>query len=316
MHEYYHNIRMKHFLAIFIITLTLVPFAYAQDLNGDPNKTESTKSFVTPNSFSFESEKTLENNPVVNDKNQKVFSTSEPDVTIIEDKYAGQYFTPSVQNLSKLYWNKNTLDLKNDIAVDNFLRINECELYTDFYNDDFEWTRVRNAAREMLSANKDSFPDKFKFLLPVELGRYDLEKKGFPLENNTAFVDLRRVEMGGGDNSEDICGAKHSIDFYPRNIVLALSSPFSFDFLPVDEHIAQAFLIRRKYDEFKVSNSLRLQGFDRIAYARLRVHLTSYQGQARGKENNILAVMFGRIEGIDFFEDPYETKLLKSIDFE
>ncbi len=307
---------MKHFLIVFAFSIIFTSLASAQDLDGSANGVEPSKSFITPNSFSFESDTETIESKTNDTSNQNRFSTDEPDVTIIEDKYAGQYFTPSVQNLSKLYWNKNTLDLNNDIAVDNFLKINECNLYTDFYNDDFEWTRIRDAARKMLSTSKSSFPDKFKFLLPVELGRYDLEKKGFPLENDTAFIDLRRVEMGGGDNSEDICGSKYTIDFYPRNIVLALSSPFSFDFLPVDEHIAQAFLIRRKYDDFKVDNALRLQGFDRIAYARLRVHLTSYQGQARGKENTMLAVMFGKIEGIDFFEDPYETKLLKSIDFE
>ncbi len=307
---------MKHFLALFILTLTFSPLSYAQNTDSESASEEPAKSFITPNSFSFDSDNNNDQNQGVNIKNQKILSTDEPDVTIIEDKYAGQYFTPSVQNLSKLYWKKNTLDLNNDIAVDNFLKINECTLYNDFFNDDFEWTRVRDAARKMLLNSKDSFPDRFKFLLPVELGRYDLEEKGFPLENDTAFIDLRRVEMGGGDNSEEICGVNHAIDFYPRNIVLALSSPFSFDFLPVDEHVAQAFLIRRKYEDFKVSNALRLQGFDRIAYARLRVHLTSYQGQARGKDNTVLAVMFGRIEGIDFFEDPYETKLLKSIDFE
>ena len=307
-----HNIKMRYLLLLSTIFIGFSSFAYAQD-NSTSNLQED-NSFITPNSFSFETEKQL--NEDLREEEKSTFSTNEPDVTVLVDEHANEYYSPSVQNLSKMYWKKKTLDLKNDVAIDNFLRINECNLYEDFFTDDFEWDRIRNAARRMLEANQDSFPERFKFLLPVELGRYDSERKGFPLENNTAFIDLRRVEMGGGDNSGTICGVKHTIDFYPRNIVLALSNPFNFEFLPVDEHVAQAFLIRRKYDDFKVDNALRLQGFDRIAYARLRVYLSSYQGQARGKDNTTLAVMFGKIEGIDFFEDPYETKLLKSIDFD
>jgi len=305
MLKYNHNNHMKYILTILFIASCL----FSADTYA-----EEKKSFKTPNSFQFDSESFGDDKPK-EEKIPQMFVTNEPEVTVVEDKYAGKYLTPSVANLSKLYWKKNTLDVNNDIAIDNFLLINECKLYTDYYTDDFEWKRIRNAARQMLENNKSSFSDRFKFMLPVELGRYDAERKGFPLENNTSFIDLRRVEMGGGDNSDEICGEKMNIDFYPRNIVLALSKPFNFDFLPVDEHVAQAFLIRRKYDDFKVNNSLRLRGFDRIAYARLRIKLSSYQGAAKGKDNSTLAVMFGEIEGIDFFEDPYEQKLLKSVNF-
>jgi hypothetical protein len=121
--------------------------------------------------------------------------------------------------------------------------------------------------------------------------------------------------MGGGDNFQKICGKAQDIDFYPRNIVLALSTPFNFNFIEMDEHIAQAFIIRRKYEKINVPSQIRLKDYSRPVYARLRVHLTSYQGKAKSRDNRDLAVMFGQIDGIDFFEDPYEEKLLKSIDF-
>lgn len=311
MRKYAHNINMfyKTVLLLFLMTFFSVS-AYAQQ------GLSETQGFSTPNTFEF-SEESFETAPQVNDSVSKdSFISDEPEVTVVEDRYAGQYLEPTVQNLSRLYWKKNTLDINNEKAIDNFLMINECDIYNEYYTDDFEWTRIRNAAQRMLMENKSEFPDKFKFLLPVDLGRYDLERKGFPLASDTGFIDLRRVEMGGGKNSYPICGKPTEIEFYPRNIVLALSNPFNFDFIPVDEHIAQAFIIRRKYEKFKMPNALRLKGFKRLAYARVRVHLTSYQGEARGRENNVLAVMFGKIDGIDIFEDAYETKLLKSIDFD
>ena len=313
--EYNHTKGMKMYsliLKLVFLTLVIIPSAYAQEAN---QEAQESPSFVTPNSVQF-GEDSFKVAPEARELQQdQIFVSDEPDITVIEDQYVGQYLVPSVENLSKLYWKKNTLDIENNEAVDNFLKINECEIYEEYYEDDFEWKRVRDAAKKMLNQNKADFPDKFKFILPVDLGRYDLEKKGFPLVSETAFVDLRRVEMGGGDNQKDICGTTLDIDYYPRNIVLALSNPFNFDFLQIDEHVAQAFIIRRKYEKAETGNELRLRHYKRPVFARLRVHLTSYQGQTRGRDNNSLAVMFGRIEGIDFFEDPYEKKLLKSVDF-
>ena len=311
MIKYAHNINMKYKIAISIIFITFFSVsAHSQEAPQEP------KSFVTPNSFEFSDESFKAAPEAIDNINVDTFISDEPEITVVEDKYAGQYLEPNVNNLSKLYWKKNTLDVNNSKAIDNFLMINECDIYKEYYTDDFEWTRIRNAAQRMLKSTKDTFPDRFKFLLPVELGRYDLDRQGFPLGNDTAFIDLRRIEMGGGENDYEICGKSNEIEFYPRNIVLALSNPFNFDFIPVDEHIAQAFIIRRKYEKFRIPNTLRLKGFKRLAYARVRVHLTSYQGEARGRENDVLAVMFGKIVGIDIFEDAYETKLLKSINFE
>ncbi|MEM6811884.1 MAG: DUF4852 domain-containing protein [Pseudomonadota bacterium] len=237
------------------------------------------------------------------------------DVTIIEDKYAGQHLSSSVSNLSKLYWSKGMLDITNDKAIDNFLLINECGLYESYYKDDFEWARIREAARDMLKNTKDTFTSKYKFLVPIDLGKYDLDERGFPLINNTAFSELRRVEVGGGENDKAICGAKHEIEGYPRNIVLILNKPFNLEFLPVDEHVAQAFLIRRKYSKFETTSHARYVDFERIAFARLRINITNFKGLARGKDHSTVAVMFGSVEGIDVFEDPYEKRLINTVDF-
>jgi hypothetical protein len=243
------------------------------------------------------------------------FVSDEPEVTIIKDPYVGKYLHPSVQNLSKLYWRMGILKTENDTAVDNYLLINECDIYEKFFKDDFEWSRIRDAAAQMLDENKEAFSRHFKIVIPVDLGRYDMERGGFPLDSKTEFKDLRRVEVGGADNNDRLCGKDFAIEHYPRNMVLILSKPFNFDFLELDEHVAQAFIIRRKYDDVKIPLTMRYRDFDRIVFARLRVELTNYRGSAKGSDNLPLAIMFGNIKGIDFFEDPYEKRALKIIDF-
>jgi len=237
------------------------------------------------------------------------------DVTIIEDKHKDSFAHPTLENISKLYWKKNALDVENNDAIDNFLLINECDIYEKFYTDDFEWIRVREAARELIKKNKEEFPHKFKVTVPIDLGRYDQMRKGFPLINKTAFKDLRRVEIGGNSYSESICGNNGVIEHYPRNLILILNKPFTFDFVGLDEHIAQAYIIRQKYEQTLRPRELKNKEYDRLAYARIRITFSEYQGETKGRDNFPLGIMFGKLEGIDIFEDPVEKRLLASFDY-
>lgn len=240
----------------------------------------------------------------------------EREVTVLEDEYAGKYVLPTVANLSQLYWEKGALDLENDAYIDNYLLINECDIYKQFYNDEFEWARIRKATRMMLQSQSDEFSDQFQIMMPIDLGRYDMKRKGFPLINNTSFLDLRRIEIGGNSLNADICGNKGNIDGYPRNLILVLSKPFNFDFVELDEHIAQAYIIRQKYEPAKMPGHLKDKNFNRLAFARIRMKMDKYQGETNTRGQHKLAIMFGRLEGIDIFEDDGQKRLLKSIDLD
>jgi len=151
--------------------------------------------------------------------------------------------------------------------------------------------------------------------VPIDLGRYDQMRKGFPLINKTAFKDLRRVEIGGNSYSESICGNNGVIEHYPRNLILILNKPFTFDFVGLDEHIAQAYIIRQKYEQTLRPRELKNKEYDRLAYARIRITFSEYQGETKGRDNFPLGIMFGKLEGIDIFEDPVEKRLLASFDY-
>ena len=246
---------------------------------------------------------------------EHISRSTQAEVTILEDKYAGEYVEANLENISKLYWKKDVLKTDNNKAIDNFLLINECDIYEKFYKDDFEWQRVRSAAKDMLEENKDSFSHKFKMVVPIDLGRYDMLRKGFPLINKTAFKDLRRVEIGGNSNNKSVCGNSRALEFYPKNLILILNKPFSYEFVDLDEHVAQAFIIRQKYNKMDIPKELQNKSFDRLAFARIRITFSDYQGTTRGRDNFPLAIMFGKLDGIDIFEDANEKRLLTSIDY-
>ncbi len=277
-----------------------------------PTLADEEKEFTVGSEVTFENIENLEKKPAAP---KMPALGKDAEVTIALDEKANEYVDLSVQNISKLYWKIGIMPLSNDKAIDNFLLINECDIYTKFYNDDFEWPRIRDAGRKMIEANREIFPTKFKMMVPVDLGRYDMKRKGFPLIGGTAYRNMRRVEIGDNAYNNRVCGVAGNIKFYPKNIMMILNRPFIYDFVSVDEHIAQAFIVRRKYETLEGPRHI-VKNFERPAYARIRISLMEYQGEAKNKDGEPLAIMVGKIEGVDIFEDQGQKRLLSSVDFE
>ncbi len=235
---------------------------------------------------------------------------TDADVTVMKDPYGEKYVRGTPANLSKVYWRLRVFDLDDDYAVDNYMLINECDLYQRYINDDFEWVKLRDAARGVLRKDRDTFKDTFIFVLPVKLGRYDTERGGFHLVENTNFENVRRMEITGNSLAREICGKSGEIKDYPRNLMLILKEPFSYDFSKVDEHVAQAYIIRKQKEVLDIEYDSRQSRYNRIAYVRLRVKLDEYQGNLRGQDGSTLAILGGKLMGVDLFEDPYGKMLL------
>lgn len=291
--------RSFYFCAVLFFLLT-VPGAYAQQQGEATQEIPEIELEFKP------SEQELINADVAED----------PEITVVKDPYAdGNYVPPTLANLSKLYWRLQIFNPEDNGPVDNFLRINECEIYTNFFTDDFEWQEIRKSTREMLKQEAQNYPLQFKVLVPIDLGRYNQEKAGFPVSSHTSFVNSRRIQIASSGRGSRVCGSDgYGVPGYPEGVILILNKPFTFDFVPVDEHVAQAFLLRKKYNNSPIPNALKGQGYQRLAYARMRVTFVRYQGNIRGRGGKAEAILYGRLDGIEIFEDPNEEMLLASID--
>lgn len=239
------------------------------------------------------------------------------EVTVVEDKYGGdEYVTPNMQNLSRVYWRLGIFNQNDKKAIDNYLIINECDIYRNFYTDDFEWQNVRESTKDMLKEKSPLFADKFKVLVPIDLGRYDMERGGFEIVSNTSFENSRRIQVTGGLSNPVGCDQKDDLPGYPSQVILILNKPFTFNFIKVDEHVAQAFLLRKKYDRTPIPRELRNKGFQRLAFARMRVTFVRFQGIVEEYGGKRQAVLYGKLDGIDVFEDQSEEMLLTSINYQ
>jgi len=234
--------------------------------------------------------------------------------TIIKDIYGDEYVPGTMQNISKLYWGLGVFNTEDIQAIDTFLRINECEIYQNYYRNDFEWSKIRSITQEMLKEDREEFPKKFKFVLPVSVGRYDHERQGFPLLDSTGFVNSYRVELSTG--FDEICGTRVAYMNNPYEIMLIIEDPLTYNFIELGEHAAQAYILRKQYLLNKRIQKYRQIKYDRLSFIRLRVTFEKYQGNINTEGSRVLAAVYGKIDGIDFFEDPYEQMLLKSVNFE
>ena len=235
------------------------------------------------------------------------------EMTIVEDKYAGEYAKSSPQNLSKLYWRLHVFDDGDDRAVDNYMLLNECQIYQDNINNEFEWSIIRDTARKMLKQKRDTFPLKFSFILPVELGEYDPIRGGFPLSDRFNYQNIRRLEVTGNWLTTELCGKQGEIRDYPRNIMLILDKPFTYTFAKVDEHVAQAYILKKQQEVLNLDYNMRQKRYRRPAFLRLRVDIYQYQGNIRASQGTgVLAILQGKLQGIDMFEDYGETLMLSS----
>jgi len=236
------------------------------------------------------------------------------EITVLRDNYAGKYNDSKIDNLARLYWRLGAFDLQDNEAIGNYIKITDCEVYTDYVHDDMEWTEILNKMRDHLKAKKDTFPLNFQFVVELHLGRYDPEHGGFPVTDKTGFKDAKRIEVESMDSTKEVCFDNNAIKDYPKGIFLLLPKPFTLDFVKMDEHVAQAYILRKKQEYSRLDESVRVSRYERDAYLRLRVTFNQYDGNLKASDGTLMAILYGNIDGYDIFEDATQKRVMVSVD--
>lgn len=223
------------------------------------------------------------------------------------------YEEPTMANFSRLYWGLDRLSLENDVHVDNYVLINECEIYRDYYHNEFEWKTIREAAREQISKAKHNFPLRFSFVQPLNLAEYDFKKGGFHVLDEHVIRGARRFEMMATDSDGVICGKSRDIEAYPRGLLLQLSRPLILDFVPTSPDQAEKFIDRtgRVFKTYEVNQQTEENLYEsRRAYLVLKVKVFSYQEDVRKGTPYTLAGFLAVLEELDVYGDANLKELL------
>lgn len=207
------------------------------------------------------------------------------------------YVSITYDNLARTLWAMNVHALDDDLMVDNFLRITECNLYNKFFMNEFEWEKIRDATRKYLMKYKEDFPRRYEYIQPLYLDRYDFALKGFELMKDSAFIQSTRLEMAANVYYKSKCGGEaiRHVQGYPDSVVLTTRRPFKLSFIRVNEALAKEYLafVKGRYNDPKRG---------RPAFMRIRVRLDQHLPDlqiSQGTYSNYGGV----IETIEVFAD-------------
>lgn len=207
------------------------------------------------------------------------------------------YVQPSYINLARTLWALNVHNLDNNKAIDDFLMISECGLYSRFYNNEFEWKKIREATRDYLSKHKNSFSRRFEYVQPLLLDRYDFALKGFLIMPGSEFASSGRLEMSKNLKNQKECdGITYDyIKDYPGGMMVLLKQPFKLDFVRVNEDLAQEYL------KILADRGTNIKE-GRPAFIRFRVRFDRYIDTDQIGQNEY-AIFGGVLETIEVFAD-------------
>jgi hypothetical protein len=228
-----------------------------------------------------------------------------------ENDVGDGYAIPTFKNLSKLYWALAMFDLGDNQAIDSYLMINQCDIYTKFFNSDFELEGLREATRQSIQQGLTKFPMKFEIMIPVGLDRYNIGTEKFALDPRSQFIGARRLEIAVNSDFGAICNGEVDVPKYPRNFILSLSRPLTVTDIPVDPEVAQVYI--EQADKEAATHGYRgaLSKFSRVAYLRLTVKMNQFKGYSKPDTNTpSLAEVFGTIDGFEMYGDRDKTLLM------
>lgn len=243
-----------------------------------------------------------------------VFAQEEED-DVLKADFVHFYDDLTMEKVSKLYWKLGKLDINNDGHVDNFLMINECDIYKDYYYNEFEWATVRQQAKIFLRDNREDFPVRFKYVQPLRLTEYDEATGMFGIHPDYQIKGYRKFEVLSSDFSEQVCTVKANtnIDYYPRIMLVELTQPLTLREIPVSPKRAQEY-VKMKMESFnnlREANKTKENLYEfRDAYIVMKIKMFSYKGEHTIINGWMRAAVYGMLEGFEIYADPDHNTLL------
>lgn len=157
-----------------------------------------------------------------------------------------EYASLSMKNIARLYWRFNRFDPKDTEALNNYLIVTDCPLYSKFRIDDFKWNEILEAASVGVVSEAKSFPIRYEMLMPIKLADYDTTTGNFDVHPDYQMPESQMLFATATDTGQLACPASNlrvdRIPGYPNEIVLRANVPFELMKFPVDPAVARAYI--------------------------------------------------------------------------
>ena len=217
--------------------------------------------------------------------------------------------------MSKLYWKIKALDFNNDTHIDNFLFINECDIYNDYYYNELEWGHIRDQGKDFIVDNLEEFPVRYKFVQPLKLEEYDQDNEIFNVLPFYQIDGLRKFEIISNDFGDRICSQRRidDIDGYPRVLLVEFTQPLTIKGISMRPAIAKRYIDKKMeiFDSLEDNHKSKERVFElRNAYIVMKMKVFSYKGEDQIANGLKRAAVYGMLEGYEIYGDRDLTDLL------
>jgi len=222
------------------------------------------------------------------------------------------YASASIENIAKLYWALDKLDIENDEHLDNYIRITECEIFSNYRNNEFEWAEIRNAVREGIKAGKGNFPLRFEIVLPIQLDRYDQDKEAFEIVETHQMEEVGRLEMISESFGGKVCGYVRDIPHFPQGLILDISKPFTLTHVPMDKDEAREYVegINKRFKQLPAyAQTGETMDSMREVTLVLNVKIYLYNDTVKMTDARERALVAAVLEGYDIYRSPARENL-------
>lgn len=220
---------------------------------------------------------------------------------------AEEFIKPTRLSLIQTMFRFGALDINNDLVVDDYARIAECDLYSAFHNDDFRWQKIRAGLRAKIRDEVVTYPTSYYVSGLVHLDRYDFDNKLFKLsvENRVSGVNSFLL----GSSNDHPCDS--TVKMLPRTYKAVLETQLNLPGFIMDESDANA-LLSRMNAVGNISRQVMARFNIRVVYiekapvdfGKIDEWYNTYSWV--GKISDLL--MDSRLDSVEFFEDANMTK--------
>ncbi len=220
---------------------------------------------------------------------------------------AEDFLKPTPKFLLQAALRFGALDINNDVVIDDYAKIAECDLYQAFGKNDFKWQKIRAGLRAKIKDEIVTYPSAFYVYGLVNLDRYDFDNKIFRLDNQGKFSAVNALNLGRIDAKT--CDAMLKV--IPVTYTAALDSQVRLPGFTMDEADADALLSRMEKDN-NTARQIMAKFNVRVIYvqkAPINFALidqwhddSTYVGKVRNVRMEV------RLDSIEFFEDKEMTK--------
>jgi len=225
------------------------------------------------------------------------------------------YAESNIQNISDVLIHMGLIRLDDPATIEEYIRIHDCSIYEQYWQDDFAWTRIREAKMRDLSLRIKDMGNGLEISTPLRLSQYDMVNNSFDIASESRIENMVLLTLLDNDNGNfNTCENDRLGGFVPRvhplKLVLKIDTPFNFVTVPMSRDMADKLI-----DVIKARQKEGDPPPKRQAMLVMRVRITGVDTLTNATDP-LRRTVKGTLDDVRVFEGPERKMLLYSKEFQ